>query len=402
MSYFISPFAESLGKITNISTKGMSFLTILLLLLSVSLAVAMIKLYQLIFFLMFINIEIPNNAARLIQSFKTSPIDYAPSINTIFSGGGSSSSRRILSEELTMDHSFVCLAHKKFQENGQGCNSFENIGGHITQFFAFLAIRGFLDLIFFSLNLCSMKESKKIIELKSRSQDHNESSLHLNKSKVKTEKNIKKGSYLIRTVRSFRDFFGIAYFLQYLKASQLKSVLGVMISFSAIPQKSQASIAWEDTATSIIILIVYGGLVILLTVVVIQRRNARKRHLLHTLRDHEAIIKSLKLEEEFSFDKKTKKGCQELTLLSSFISDLLIPMILVLAINAPLVQIILVLLIKVKNFVIVISYTPYKLRSRNFLEIFNTGFYVVILVVFLIMKLGGKEMTKNQNLRFLE
>ena len=136
------------------AAKGTSYslniLSIILLLISLSLAVIMIKLFQLLFFLLFININLPSNIGRFIYSFKKNILDYFPTFVRIGANPKmaqtTNSINRIIEEKAsgranqTQVQRF-CFPHHKLEENDQTCSVFVNLGSFITQLVIFLILK---------------------------------------------------------------------------------------------------------------------------------------------------------------------------------------------------------------------------------------------------------------------
>ena len=403
VSYFNSEIAIAAVQIVDVSSKAFNFLSVFLLALSISFAVAMIKLYQLIYFLMFINLEIPGNAQSMIEMFKMSLLDYAQSLRKLIWGdkGKDGVKRRVMQMDRVREGGFAggCLTHRRFDENGLSCDAFDNIESYLIQFAVFLLIKLTIRLFLLVTDLFKrkrMNERNRIIGTKNNT---------IPPKKLSTDKidpiDEKKECFLVKIIRKGDKFFSISYYINYLRAAQLKVLLGVMVSFSTINQKVfQKRFPWSDVVIIAITLALYFTQSVILLVIIYQRRRARKKKELDTLKVHKAIIDALDLKTEFkSEENEEKNGGQETVFIATFLFDFLMPVALVVFINNSIAQILILLLIKLINLVLVSWYTPYKLGVRNFLEITNSLFYIMILVTFLTMKAVEGRVSKRSNFR---
>ena len=165
--YIKSIAADSSVTAAKGTSYSLNILSIILVLVSVSMAVIMIKLFQLLFFLLFINVNLPSNAARFINSFRKNIMDYFPTFIRL--GGNKKRSdttatlRRIIQETTTdtaknSDDLFskFCTPHKKLEENDQTCSVFINLGSFITQLMIFLTLK----LLVYSIRKCIIGKSQ--------------------------------------------------------------------------------------------------------------------------------------------------------------------------------------------------------------------------------------------------
>ena len=163
ITLFLSPlsrFIISAGKSASVLMQILSFI---LVLLSISMAIAMIKVFQLIFFLLFINIRLPSNATQFIFSFRKNIIDYIPPL-LLFGDSGLASDpakgsfvggirrRGLLFERFRLlqqssSNQAVCIPHRKFEENQLRCNVFFNNGSFIIEIIISLSLKLFIVLL---------------------------------------------------------------------------------------------------------------------------------------------------------------------------------------------------------------------------------------------------------------
>ena len=159
ISYIKSSVASTTETVAKGTSSAMSLFSILIALFSITMAVVMIKLFQLLFFLLFININLPSNASRFIALFRKSILDYFPTFLKIGSNagrmGGPSTLRRVIEASATTEAAQktgssinrYCTPHFKFEENGMTCSAFVNLGSFITQLIIFLVLRMIILLI---------------------------------------------------------------------------------------------------------------------------------------------------------------------------------------------------------------------------------------------------------------
>ena len=180
VSYFNSPLTSS----SVVMGGGSSVLTNLvsagLIIGSMSTAVVMIKVFQMLSFLLFINIELPQNASRFIYSFRKNAMDYVPTVIKFGDdpGGGSEGRRRRLRamEEVSpaetakkSDQKFneFCVPHRKFEEMGQTCSAFINLGSFITQLIIFVLLKFIVSCLLGAIekiknNVKKVRESHRV------------------------------------------------------------------------------------------------------------------------------------------------------------------------------------------------------------------------------------------------
>ena len=147
---------------------SLGLLSIILMFVSLSMAVIMVKLFQLLFFLLYIDVNLPSNAARFVDKFRKNMLDYFPAFLRLGGNkkrsGTTSTLRRIIQSSETQtarssDDLFAqfCFPHKKLEENGQTCSVFINLGSFITQLVLFLILK----LIVYSIKRVLEKKQKK-------------------------------------------------------------------------------------------------------------------------------------------------------------------------------------------------------------------------------------------------
>ena len=413
VSYYQSVITDTAVTLAGVSGSSLTVISVVMLFFSLSFAVAMIKLYQLIFFLMFINVEMPSNAGRMIETFRMTPLDYTPDIRELFGrgegakvkfwrrvlAGGGSGSGSFGASGMEEGDSWICLTHRKFDENGLGCGALDNTGKFFTQIAVFLGIK---IVVFLLLRLTIYLKNRKNRKFEKSENDKNHpksknsnNKNHQNKpsedqnqaSKVdKTTKISKnKQGFVLKNLTKIDNSFTSSSLLNLLKAIQLKAILGVMVSLHSQDYRTQKIGSRENLAISTLTMILYMALILFLGLVVSQRWQARKTNDLDSLDLHNTIITSLKLEKEFKVKDHPKEGIEEVFLVFTLSADFLIPIVLVLFIEAPTAQITLILIIKAIWLAMTVKYRSFRLRVRNLLEICNNSFYILILLTNLAM-----------------
>ena len=139
------------------ASKGTSFsftiVSLMMPFISMGMTVIMIKFLQSLFFLLFINVNIPPNASRLLDNMRKSILDYFPTILRL--GGNkkreetANTFRRMMTTATTTEaakrsdevFSQFCIPHKKLDENQQTCSVFINLGSFITQLVLLLVLK---------------------------------------------------------------------------------------------------------------------------------------------------------------------------------------------------------------------------------------------------------------------
>ena len=143
VSYFATASAATAGK----ASEGASYisltLTALLLMVSFNAALILIKLFQMLEFFIYINIELPLNVQTFISYFDMNIFDMVPNL-------------------LETDESGIgCKLHPLLERNGMKCLSYNNIGGFLLQILMVLILK---ILVYFLTRIFKAYDKKKVSE----------------------------------------------------------------------------------------------------------------------------------------------------------------------------------------------------------------------------------------------
>ena len=209
------------------------------------------------------------------------------------------------------------------------------------------------------------------------------------------------------------NFISIAYLFNFLRAVQLKVVMGVMISLWSYKDNKGYSGASKDLILTIISLLAYIGVVISVIIAIQHRSRAQKAQKFEQKTEKNEINKKapkvrpevgylqyLKAEEEFRLGTPENKEFGEWCLLVTLITDYAIPVSLVVAIELPWLQIISTLITMTINLLIIIFKRPYKEGYRNLLEVVNKSIYILLMLTFAIFHSAGAGIHGRQRYYF--
>ena len=110
-------FSESLASFNSYSMYILSLIVLIMMILSIGMALIMIKLFQLIYFLLFLDLRFPRNVAIYLNGFRKTLLEYIPMPINLNRG---SPKRRAL----------TCKLHKIFKMNKLDCVGINNYGGY--------------------------------------------------------------------------------------------------------------------------------------------------------------------------------------------------------------------------------------------------------------------------------
>ena len=477
----------------------------------------MIKLFQLLFFLLFINVNLPSNAVRFIYSFSKNILDYFPTFLPI--GGnqkvsGAASREGTISQSTREERAYdsdrafkqFCIPHIKFEENAQTCSAFINLGSFINQLLIFLIVK----LVILSIvkiiekNMSKEKEddsgaertkSKNInknkeenlmrekivrqsrrntgrrnqinknskkstfarahlqnsnqnqdgVELTLKKDDrrqgrifnprpgqyHKRANRARNRSNreqrrqlsifnqlhgqsqnimtrdTKREKKKQEKSCLGRSLlQKINDFLSLAFFFKFIKAVQLRAVIGGMVSALSIHLDPWTVSGVLNLTLSTIVVVFYSMIIFLVIFLVRKRRKVTKKPSIEknktkTIADiYQRVAKNLELFDELKDINQKNPGLGRIAPLS-MTQDLLIPVALTIFVDTPVAQILIsIILLGISSYTI-IRHSPFKTTQLNILQAGNRCVYLVILIVFLINHLTDKEISEEARFDYI-
>ena len=190
----------------------------------------------------------------------------------------------------------------------------------------------------------------------------------------------------------------MGYFYRFFRTIQLKVVIGAMVSL--VSADSTATSGKVDIIISITVLIFYLSLAIVVYYLI---RNKIKRlsrpSKQHQDRAYETLITESKLFKELNPVDKTNL-CVLYTLIVDLAHDLLLPVILIIFVKSPYIQLVLVILATIAAGWFYIRNLPYKSKFDRILKIGNKCIYLTILLAFLFGNALQGKLTKSQSFVF--
>ena len=413
----------------------------------------MIKLYQLLYFLLFINIKLPSNATQFISSFKKNILDYIPQLINIgavqSSQDAQSESRQIrilfqrslqvgavrsteappFTYNTDQDSINFCTPHLKFDENGLTCDVFTNIGSYISQVLIIFSIKLILLLAVRLLQKkgekqkerrkeresCSIDklentkieqfsqrkrktqnsfQKKRAEEKEKKDKEERKDSLNNNKPKEKKQFSFKN---LVLKVNKKLD---IAFLFNLTKAMELKAVMGAMVSLKSDGFYSRTG--KFNFTTAMAVLIFYLGLIFVVSYLSYYMYKGLLSNPKKFKPDPhcEDYLKALKLYKEVKELGKENRSTSFVTALM-ILHDLVIPIALVAFINSPYAQILTLMIVLAVVLYQMIKQRPFIKKQKNAAEIVNKLLFLVILIVFLISHTSRKSMSEKNKFEYI-
>ena len=482
ISHFSSAAAQVANEFSQGSSAFLSILSIILVFVSISMAVVMIKLFQLLFFLLFINVRLPANASKFILSFRKNIMDYFPTFinmgknETRGAGGAGSTLRRVVQTAVSQigkrEQSFneFCIPHEKFDENDQTCSSFINLGSFISQLIIFIVAK---SIIYLLLRCCRRKKDNKRSENQVNSvrgtqnknqkkkidssgrKDSNVSQLNSKhfkkdfsrarfmlgghgrrlwgrrrsekgqKTKNKPDERGESGNnpnpknsslterarviedkpateepgFFIRMLLKLDSFINITYFFNLFKAMQLKALIGTLVSIKNMDPRSFTGQA--NLVLSFSVLIFYLFFIASLSLLVYYKLKRIKLPWEYEVDPtYESLITRLNLFKEMKTIDKENKHIPQI-LLICILHDLVVPLILVLFVDIPTAQILLVMVVVAYVLYSTSRGLPYREKHKNLHEIGNKIMYFLVLAAFLLCHLTEGSITQRTKYFFI-
>ena len=385
LNHFYSETAKRAVVIAKSTTYILNTVVFFMLIVSVGMASSMIKMVQMVYFIIFLNIKIPSNASKFIESFKKSIFDYFPNLP-----------KKHISVDTT-----DCTIHPVFRENGLECLGILNIGGYFMQFVGFIILKLALVLLLKAVERWwrGARKVEKDIK-KAKNEDNNTSEVdnhakpdklekgkdeHSEDSKDKLgHKTEHKGNWLMKNLLKFEKLLNFGYFFNLVIALELKVLLGAILGIKHSKTGSameKLDLAFSTSVTAFyVILIVFTGFLVIQQAVASEKSGARW--------DYFKISKMLEIYKE------TKKGLRlgNLVILLKMLNDLLIPVFVIFLVTNPKTKILIILVLQAVYIIQVGWFAPYNDIVLNLVEFVNSGFYLILMLIFLVSKLKGDGM----------
>lgn len=141
VNYLKSDQNASVQAVGAATSQATGIITILLFIISAPMAVALVKLFQLVDFLVYINVKIPTNARNFMELFQTNVFNFLPNFISI------------------NEEQLECEPHQKFVEEELTCTILNNAGSQIFQLSVVLI---FKVVLYF---LCKMFDKTKVNQI---------------------------------------------------------------------------------------------------------------------------------------------------------------------------------------------------------------------------------------------
>ena len=434
------------------------------MLVSVSMAIVMIKVFQLLFFLLFINTSLPANASQFIYSFKKNILDYFPSFiksgeNSGTETGAGSTLRRVIQtvagkvEEVAKD---PCLPHKKFEENDQTCSSFVNLRSFISQTIIFLVIKIIVGLLIFYIykrgsqtqkgaKLSSKKKPRNEGDRQGSNNHHHHHQHHhqdhqqrhqdhqhhhyseadyykkrnilgkkknqmtsrnppnhqqTDKTRANSNKNNVKKDSLIKKALYKIDTFLNIGYFFNLFKAMQLKAI-IGILVSMSSTQKESLIDVANIMFSIIVITVYVAVLAYLCFLVFYKmRRVKSPDTTDANTQADNMFRDLNLQKEVK-DLNKKNTALTIVHIVTFTQDLIVPFLLVEFVARPVAQILLIMLVIAITAVFIICYYPFREGHRSVLEIGNRIIYILILGAFLAGHLLKDKISDKQRFTYV-
>ena len=224
----------------------------------------------------------------------------------------------------------------------------------------------------------------------------------------------RKVSKIVSLVIKIDSFLSPAFFFGLVKAVQLKAVLGTLVSLSSKQPDSLRGKA--NVIFSWLTVILYSLLILVIFLLISNEiekircpcgRSSLKaspqslKSTKNTQKGKNSILVKMSLfsdiknENRFEFSKNSK------TILLHMLQDLLIPVLLVVFVESPYIQILGIMGIMSVVVYSLIKNRPYKDNKRNVLDIGNKLLYLLILVIFLVGHSARNKMSKKDSFLYV-
>lgn len=133
VNYFNSEATKSIESVGSVGSAITTGLTVGLVVVSFPLALTLIKLFQMIDFLLFINVDLPVNTKAFLSLFDQNVLKFFPN-----------------PFEVNEAH-VKCVPHRIFSQEDMSCSMLNNIGEQLLQILGLLLVKGvFSALVYFS------------------------------------------------------------------------------------------------------------------------------------------------------------------------------------------------------------------------------------------------------------
>ena len=403
INYFQTGLTQIGAKVGGGSSVVFNGVSLLMILISIGMAVAMVKLLQLIYLLLFINVELPSNTSNFIFSFRKNLLDYVPPFIRFEAKTGSKSrvlrslqaASGSLAQQSDKDYQQFCILHAKFKENESSCSVFESLGGFFTQALAFLALKLVICLFIWLIDWNAPKtfeEKKNCPKIKKDKIDEKEKEVDKSGCKVE-DKTQNGGNFLKNFLQKVNNFLSLGYFHNLFIAMQLKALLGAMVSIVSMTAKDTRG--QSNMILSAGVIFFYVSVLVFVSFLVYYKINRLKYPWKRREdQDYESLINRLGLYKDLKKpEKKDMDTSSTAALLIFKLYDMIVPLVLIGYVEKPLVQLAVLILMTGLVLYSLSKHFPYIKKHQNWLEIMNKGAYLIVLIIFLGIYLGKDKIS---------
>ena len=369
---------------------------IILSLISVSLALILMKLFQIIRFIIFIDVNLPRNVRRFLGVFKQDIFSYMPNaLKPAASTEVGQSAGGISADE--------CGMHWVYKSQQFKCSLFENLGSMIGQYAALLLVKA---LVYWLVKKLSKKQSKE--------ESPGQKSENRDKDPISDDKNKKNQNeqgYFVKVLIKIDTILNFNFFCNYYLGGQFKALLGLFLGLKYSGWKSLAEV--YELGVTILLLMANIGFG---WVLVFQSLKTTIR----ASKENKKSLSQVEAEQQSKQDGSTEKPSKstpttlpeswrlfykeikdnltyaKLVVLFRVLNGFALPLLLVFAISVTVTQLIILCIIFITFDVYLIANAPFKELKKNFLMIGNHAFFVLLTGLYIFMDLLKDKITEKQ------
>lgn len=373
----ITAAVQNLGKSISILT---IILTIVLSLISFNTAVILIKLFQMIDFILLINVKLPTNVTVFMNFFQSNVLDFFPNI-------------LYLEEQESR-----CDMDMFLKSNGVSCNGLNNIGQLLIEILGFLVVMVIFKVLIIGLEyFLEMREMRKV-----QDSPKNESLQSL--QEINTSENPKPKSRtgcFRKNIRIIKISINQGLFWSILNSMELDLLLG---SFTSVKARGlEHPYFFLSNMLLIVLLCMYFYYI---------------RKCLELFFDFSRINQDCSKEKEREFQinclinenasfftslQNYKRGNNMGPLIAAFQTsrDLVFPLVIIFFVAYPIIQIMTIVVLSFFQIVLVLIYNPFSDFGEKLSSVLNSILFILVLFLYIILWGTGDTLSTKQKYDFI-
>ena len=424
-------FSDSLANFTRTAMYVLSLIVLIMMILSIAMALSMIKLLQLIYFLLFLDLKLPRNAAIYLNGFRKTLLDYLPMPVKLNRGE-------------PQQRALTCQIHRIFKINKLDCVGINNYGGFVIQFGGLILAKLLIMLL---IRVRDSKEKGGCCKKRSPFEQARRRRISMNRFANSNDtisrtlglpratlwlphhdliharpKIMKEDKTLLGKVNRFLN---LGYFYNFLKAVEMKVLMGALISLKHVDSRSP--VGKVDVVFSTLLPVFFFGMEF--SVVVAYLNQLQQKSPMTKKDNNEKKKKNKKKktgeagkrqQEEEALEAEDIKERKKIDYLKSYgilseysthlvlgpadvlirnVNDLVFPLILVFLTTNPTLQLILLSVLTTLSLASAMALRPFKTFHLNFLDIVNKIFYLLILGILGFSELKGDRFSNKERFK---